>query len=198
MNRHWMGGSRKRVAERRVGKVERQQRAFFEARRRAQPPIVNAPSPLSNDAHYTSSSLLSRTLPLRECSFDLVMLNGPAQPLIHAKKHRRDEDDDTLVTEHDRLIDQIRLKKPAISAEKQCSTSDIKQLGNDWSRLAEASRKQTPEVLSRTEESMSAGATLPARTQDSDEAFKIPLPRTKPNYFFSATAPPQHKGVHSC
>jgi hypothetical protein len=93
MNRHWMGGSRKRVTERKGSKMERQQRAYFEANRK---PVVQRrlSAPTTRVAPVSSDELLA--VAPRQRSLDLLMLAGP-YVLPPTKKHELSSNDAVIL-----------------------------------------------------------------------------------------------------
>jgi len=197
MNRHWMGGAKKRVTERRGSKVERQQRAYFESRRR--PGVQHRSTPTASSALRVAALPPSTATPTRpstyvaapvyeassaraappHMSLDLLMLSGPC---IHptTKKRRR------FTTTSD-----------------PNDTNEAPDTANDAPDAVPASILPAP-MVGRPKKRPRQGALAEAAQQAPSsteppqqcELFKVPTPKPKPNFFLSAVSQPLHKGTH--
>lgn len=194
MNRHWMGGAKKRVTERRGSKVERQQRAYFESRRR--PGVQHRSTPTKSSALRVAAIPPSTTTPPRpstyvaapvyeassaraappHMSLDLLMLSGPCIHLTTKKRH--------LFT----------------TASDPTDTNEAPDTANDAPDAVPASILPAP-IVGRPKKKPRQGALAEAAQPASSsteppqqcDLFKVPTPKSKPNYFLSAVSQPLHK-----
>ncbi len=87
MNRHWMGGSRSKVAQDRAKSIEVKQRAFFEAQKRGH----NTPLRVASAPDDTFSPHLSRDFMVLTTNIDIDCAT-PVNPQNQSAKKRKERD----------------------------------------------------------------------------------------------------------
>ncbi len=95
MNRHWMGGSRSKVAQDRAKSIEVKQRAFFEAQKRNNTPV-------RVDSAPDASPYLSRDFMMLTTNIDIdcaTPINSGHPQNRHAKKRKERDSPDQKAPE---------------------------------------------------------------------------------------------------